>query len=485
MELFLPQSPPRTTLIFCVLVAILTFAFGADLNGRWTEWSKVKSRCTKTCGNGTQEEIRTCTNPSPEGNGKECTTLDGNTSTIEIRTIPCNTEPCWVENTYGNWSECSANCSIGERIRHAMCGDKPCSGVQKKNQTEQCNTWDPATCPDPCIELEPLCTKYSVCVNNSNATHSVAECVCTMGYQMIAKKCVMPPPTPPTPRPIPTLAPAQKIVATAMSKTASTVLIVCVSITLIFFIVLRVFTPDRIIQMNMEIALLAAHCFLLFPSSTTEMELLCRIVSIALHLLFTAVFMFMMLESLHMYSLVGFVVKRNGMLTPVQNVLVGWGVPTLIVLITMCFEYDNYGAEYHCWLQMDKGVNWAQQVPIFALMIIMLSLTEAAGLAEYKTLEGMDSDQLTSAKFSQRTNLILLPFVYIHWLLGTLSEYEQNLALYSLFSIVNAVLGVLVLLLHCSNNQKVRAKMMDCFSKCRGKKTTAKPLKTEMESDMQ
>jgi len=60
-----------------------------------------------------------------------------------------------------------------------------------------------------------------------------------------------------------------------------------------------------------------------------------------------------------------------------------------------------------------------------------------------------------SAKFSQRTNLILLPMVYAHWILGVLSEYQQNLALYSIFSLFNGILGVMVMLLHCSNNEMV------------------------------
>ncbi len=35
--------------------------------------------------------------------------------------------------------------------------------------------------------------------------------------------------------------------------------------------------------------------------------------------------MFMFLESLHTYSLVAYVVKKNGILSRLQNTLVGWG----------------------------------------------------------------------------------------------------------------------------------------------------------------
>ena len=34
-------------------------------------------------------------------------------------------------------------------------------------------------------------------------------------------------------------------------------------------------------------------------------------------------------------------------------VLLGWGIPTGIVLICVALEYENYGGKHHCWLQMD------------------------------------------------------------------------------------------------------------------------------------
>ena len=54
----------------------------------------------------------------------------------------------------------------------------------------------------------------------------------------------------------------------------------------------------------------------------------------------------MMLEALHMYSLVAYVVKKDGMLTRLQNITVGWGVALFVVIFCVCFQYDNYGAEY-------------------------------------------------------------------------------------------------------------------------------------------
>ena len=58
---------------------------------------------------------------------------------------------------------------------------------------------------------------------------------------------------------------------------------------------------------------------------------------------------------IYLYGLVASVIKKNGMLATKQNIIIGWGIPAFIILFNMCFEYDNYGGTYHCWLQMDKG----------------------------------------------------------------------------------------------------------------------------------
>jgi hypothetical protein len=51
--------------------------------------------------------------------------------------------------------------------------------------------------------------------------------------------------------------------------------------------------------------------------------------------------MFMFLESLHTYSIVAFVIKKNGILTKNQNLMLGWGVPLAVVfVITIYFKSD-------------------------------------------------------------------------------------------------------------------------------------------------
>ena len=79
----------------------------------------------------------------------------------------------------------------------------------------------------------------------------------------------------------------------------------------------------------------------------------CRIISILTHFFFLACFMFMFLEALHVYAMVASVVHKDGMFTKLQNIVLGWGISSAFILITIAAHYTDYGGHYHCWLQMD------------------------------------------------------------------------------------------------------------------------------------
>ena len=113
------------------------------------------------------------------------------------------------------------------------------------------------------------------------------------------------------------MAAAVKAVTSGMQKTASTLLIVFVGITLVLFAMLRIYNTGRVIQMNMEISLIMAHILLLYGGDP-EMIVVCKVISFLIHLFHVTCFVFMFLEALYTYSLVAFVVKKDGLLTKVS-----------------------------------------------------------------------------------------------------------------------------------------------------------------------
>ena len=90
----------------------------------------------------------------------------------------------------------------------------------------------------PCLNNGD-CPHSAKCIDESTDEAPVYKCVCQMGLEMVGGRCISPPPTTPTPRPIPSMDDTAKTVAASISKVASFVLIGFVSATLIIFAIFR------------------------------------------------------------------------------------------------------------------------------------------------------------------------------------------------------------------------------------------------------
>ncbi|XP_063682344.1 A disintegrin and metalloproteinase with thrombospondin motifs adt-1-like [Bolinopsis microptera] len=111
-----------------------------SIDGEWAEFGSW-SICSKPCGEGKQIRNRTCTNPAPDHGGKQC---PGPILQSQI----CNSKPCQVNgdwSTFGIWSRCSKTCGGGNQTRSRNCsnptpafGGKDCTG--DSIQTQDCNT---------------------------------------------------------------------------------------------------------------------------------------------------------------------------------------------------------------------------------------------------------------------------------------------------------------------------------------------------------
>ena len=106
--------------------------------------------------------------------------------------------------------------------------EEKCLDNQYNETYAPCNTWvnDHSICPDPCLIAE--CPIFSKCNVTSTDEDPGYECVCQLGTKMKddGSACIAPPPTTPTPRPIPTLPAAQKVAANVVTRSTSTIIIV-------------------------------------------------------------------------------------------------------------------------------------------------------------------------------------------------------------------------------------------------------------------
>ncbi|XP_039268950.2 hemicentin-1-like [Styela clava] len=88
------------------------------VNGNWGTWAAF-SICSVSCGGGTRDRIRTCSNPAPGFGGELCPGSN-------IQLDNCNAEPCPVNGNWGSWgvwSSCSQSCGGGQRRKYRSCAE--------------------------------------------------------------------------------------------------------------------------------------------------------------------------------------------------------------------------------------------------------------------------------------------------------------------------------------------------------------------------
>ncbi|XP_055671290.1 hemicentin-1 [Falco peregrinus] len=94
------------------------------VDGKWATWSSW-SACTVSCGGGSRQRTRHCSDPAPQFGGRKC---EGNDIQIDF----CNSDPCPIHGNWGPWSSwgtCSRTCNGGQMRRYRTCDNpRPASG---------------------------------------------------------------------------------------------------------------------------------------------------------------------------------------------------------------------------------------------------------------------------------------------------------------------------------------------------------------------
>lgn len=88
-----------------------------DAPPTWENWSSW-SQCSASCGGGTQRRTRKC--------DTKCGVCQCAGESQQIR--QCNTQACCTPGNWQEWSTCSNQCGIGQRMRIRIC---LCSNVNK------------------------------------------------------------------------------------------------------------------------------------------------------------------------------------------------------------------------------------------------------------------------------------------------------------------------------------------------------------------
>ncbi|WAR22119.1 AGRL1-like protein, partial [Mya arenaria] len=227
---------------------------------------------------------------------------------------------------------------------------------------------------------------------------------------------------------------------------------------LTLFMAVTVFTCIRSIQSerifvhrNLCIALLSSQVLFLAGINAVSYKVVCRVMAVVLHYSFTAVFTWMLVEGLHLYTQV---IQVFQPCKSRENVYLafGWGIPLLLVATSLAADFDGYGSDKSCWLSVSRHTIWAFVGPAGAVMIVNGIILLMVLNIVFTSSKNDSRSNLQQLRAGAKAALFLLPLMGVTWFLGLLVINKNLLVFEYLFAICNSLQGFLVFLFHCVLN---------------------------------
>ncbi|XP_072037164.1 adhesion G protein-coupled receptor E4-like [Amphiura filiformis] len=149
--------------------------------------------------------------------------------------------------------------------------------------------------------------------------------------------------------------------------------VLCLAATIALFIVCKLYKKTRIVMhINLAASLLLAQ--LMFVTGVNaKAKVACIAVTVMLHYLWLVVFMWMLMEGVHLFLKVNPNISW-GMKLPIC-IPIAWGIPAFIAITTLGVGISKYRKNEICWLPMTDGLIYAFAGPvIFITMVNMVLL---------------------------------------------------------------------------------------------------------------
>ncbi|XP_077976979.1 adhesion G-protein coupled receptor G6-like [Glandiceps talaboti] len=195
----------------------------------------------------------------------------------------------------------------------------------------------------------------------------------------------------------------------------------------------------------------------------------CTAIAVLLHYFLLAVLAWMVLEAIQMYLLLVKVFKTYYTHFMVKFSLIGWGIPLVIVVITIAVDVDSYG-HYNtmCWLSRYAflGAFLAPMclVLVFNTVIFCLVIYQICGLNS-KALTANERFTITAQLRAAIGFMVLLGLT---WILAIFAIGDASLVFQYLFAIFNSLQGLFIFIFHCAMKKEIQSEWRKTF--CRRKR---------------
>ncbi|KAM4663380.1 adhesion G protein-coupled receptor D2 [Discoglossus pictus] len=235
-------------------------------------------------------------------------------------------------------------------------------------------------------------------------------------------------------------------------------------VTLVLFSAVGVPKSERTtVHKNLIFALAAAEALLMCSELAKTNEIVCVTVTASLHLFFMAAFAWMLVEGLLLWSKVVAVNMSEDRRMRFYYIT-GWGLPIIIVSVTLATSFNKYVADSHCWLNVQTDIIWAFVGPVLFILtvntfvlfrVIMVTVSSARRRSKMLTPNCSLEKQISLQVWATaKPVLVLLPVLGLTWLCGVLVHLSIIWAY--VFIILNSFQGLYIFLVYAIYNSEVR-----------------------------
>ncbi|XP_053557837.1 adhesion G-protein coupled receptor D1 [Bombina bombina] len=258
------------------------------------------------------------------------------------------------------------------------------------------------------------------------------------------------------------LSDSHKAALSSISYVGCSLSIFCLAITLVTFAILSSVSTIRNqryhIHANLSFAILVAQILLLISFNFESETLPCKVIAILLHFFFLSAFAWMLVEGLHLYSMV---IKVFGSEESKHLYYygIGWGSSLVICTVSVTSALDSYGIGGNCWLSLEKGAIWAFVAPALFVIVVNIGIL----IAVTRIISRISADNYkvhrdaNGFKLTAKAVAVLLPILGSSWIFGVLAVNEQAIIFQYMFAVFNSLQGFFIFLFHCLLNSEVRA----------------------------
>ncbi|XP_021363177.1 plexin-B2-like isoform X2 [Mizuhopecten yessoensis] len=237
---------------------------------------------------------------------------------------------------------------------------------------------------------------------------------------------------------------------------------------------LRGTNPSKIL-MNLCVALISTNSIFLVGQQQYVLDHStgCQIVACLQHFFLLSAMAWMVVEAFYMYLALVKIIPMHISKFLLKCCVLGWGVPLIIVALTMGINNQHYGLQ-------PGEICWLDRTPLYvafvAPVMLMVVINGVVFVLVARQLLGVHSGNLSiTHKASTLTRLrravAVLILLGLTWVFAVFAfEGAGGLVFQYLFIILNSLQGLLIFIFYCVLNKDTRDNWMKKFP-CRTKKT--------------